>query len=110
MPSRRLTFDPLDHRHGRTLVTGEVDAHTVDQLVAWLGSARSEDDLQVELDLSGIEFVDSAGLQALVQQTHEFHRHGGCLVLTGVPEAVHRLIRTAALDGDLNIAQTSLDG
>ena len=110
MPSRRLTFDQVDGRDGRTVVTGEVDAHTVDQLVTWLESARAAGALQVELDLSGIRFVDSAGLQAFVQQTHEFHRHGGRLRLRGVPEGVHRLVRLAALDGQLDITHTSLDG
>lgn len=110
MPSRRLSFAPLDGRDGHTSVTGEVDAHTVDQLVRWLVSARAGGELQVELDLSGIRFVDSAGLQALVQQTHEFHRHGGRLRLTGVPAAIQRLVRIAALDDQLDIAHTALEG
>lgn len=110
MPSRRLTFDQLDRRDGRTLVTGEVDAHTVDQLVGWLVAVRAGGALEIELDLSGIRFVDSAGLQALVQQTHEFHRHGGRLRLAGMPESVRRLVRVAALEDQLDIVHASLDG
>ena len=83
---------------GRTIarVSGEIDAATCDSLSDALNEAI-EGDGDVELDVSGVTFIDSSGLRALViaQQQLGDHRH---FVVRGADPRFRRLLRITGLD------------
>jgi anti-anti-sigma factor len=73
---------------------GELDMATAPQLE----SVLQELDGDVELDCSGLEFVDAAGLRAF-QKAHEACAARGCsFVLVDPSPAVSRLLRVVELD------------
>jgi anti-anti-sigma factor len=87
---------------GRTLIVrGEVDLATATQLrdavLRHLSAARS-----LSLDLSGVTFMDSSGLQVLIASQRRAALLGNSLVIAQVSPAVERLLqvsRTSALFG-----------
>ena len=96
MPSR-LTFTPSMPHDGRVAVAGEMDAHTVSTLVAWLETVRAHGHRELVLDVSAVEFIDSAGLQALVRQGRELRAQGGSLALQHPGDAIWRLLTVTDL-------------
>jgi anti-sigma B factor antagonist len=82
-------------------VEGEVDISTVDQLVTALDKAESEDRLLV--DLSGVAFMDSTGLRALVERHQRFEESGRRLVLMLAPGPVTRLIELTGVDQKVEV-------
>jgi anti-sigma B factor antagonist len=52
----------------------------------------------VVLDLSGVPFIDAAGLRVLVAGIRRCHAHGAEVVIRGIRPPVERLVRLAGLD------------
>jgi len=78
-------------------VSGDVDIATVDQL---LGEARAclEGGADVcEIDLSGVTFMDSSGLGALVRIRNLAHDQSKQVLLTNIPARVSRLLEVTGL-------------
>jgi anti-anti-sigma factor len=79
-------------------VAGELDLATVPALQDAL--AQLDGTPALELDLSGVRFMDSSGLRALLTARRDAQAAGRRLRLVGVPPAVARVLeltRTAAL-------------
>jgi anti-sigma B factor antagonist len=79
-------------------VAGELDLATVPALKDAL--AQLEGTPALELDLSGVSFMDSSGLRALLTARRDAQAAGRRLRLVAVPPAVSRVLeltRTAAL-------------
>lgn len=77
-------------------VSGDVDIATVDE---FLVAARTgmETAAAVELDLSGVTFIDSSGLGVLVRLRKEAAERGCTLRLTNVPAKVSRILGLTGL-------------
>lgn len=85
---------------GHTLrVRGEIDAHSAHQL----GTALRAQDGDVEVDLSGVGFVDSSGLRVLIEAHQMIEGRGDVLTLADPSPAVQRMFELSAVDGYLNI-------
>jgi anti-anti-sigma factor len=83
------------------LLTGELDLAGVPRL----HSALAGLDGDVELDCSGLEFIDAAGLGAFLK-AHEACAARGCkLVVVNPSAAVDRLLRLVELDTVLLVRQ-----
>jgi anti-sigma B factor antagonist len=82
-------------RHGRRIVrvSGRVSLETVPE---FLKALRAEQASVVILDLSGVPYMDSAGVGALVQIFVAYQKNGQMLALAGV---------TPRVDGVLEIAR-----
>jgi anti-sigma B factor antagonist len=80
-------------------VGGEVDIATAPELKSYLDKILLADPRRVVLNLSGIPFIDAAGLGALVQFKERAERQRTALLLADVPAAVLRLLRLTKLDG-----------
>lgn len=76
-------------------VAGEIDAHTAPELAAALAAESGRDELVV--DLSGVEFVDSSGLRALLEEHHTRTGDGRRLVLRRPSGVVLRLFEVAGV-------------
>lgn len=81
-------------------IVGEIDAHTAPEI----SRAVAESELQsLEIDLSGVEFVDSSGLRALIEAHQRFQADGGSLTLVRPSPVVARLFDISGVGDYLNV-------
>jgi anti-anti-sigma factor len=80
--------------HGLRL-TGELDLASAPKLRDACNGLNGK--RQVTLDLAELTFIDSSGLQALVQYANE-HGTEGPLILTNVSEHIFRVFKVTGLD------------
>ncbi|MFI0405623.1 STAS domain-containing protein [Actinomadura sp. 3N508] len=85
-------------------VVGEVDMATVELLRGYVGAVlagivhgRAAE--RVVMQVSGVSFIDAAGLGALVELRKRARREGVRLLLVGVSPALWRLLRLTGLTG-----------
>ncbi|MDT4927242.1 MAG: hypothetical protein QOF92_109 [Pseudonocardiales bacterium] len=86
---------------------GELDLATADQLTSVLTRHLLGGRRFVRLDLSGLDFLDCAGLRSLVSGHNVYLARGGTLVLTHVGPRPARLLEITELDGALLIGSTT---
>ena len=85
----------------RTLVlTGVIDSHTAARLTDRLERLGERSD--VAIDVSGVEFIDSSGLRAVIAAHVALAEEGHRLVLTGSSEPLDRLLEITGLDDQLH--------
>ncbi len=85
-------------------VAGELDMYTVTQLrdtLARLATCR-----RLVIDLSGVPFVDSAGLGALVGGIRRVREHGGDVVVVCNRRTLGRLLRMTGFEGIVTMTET----
>jgi anti-anti-sigma factor len=83
---------------GRLVVapSGELDIATVEEMRAILDGREPGEDL--ELDLSGLHFLDTSGLQLVVETHRRATRDGFALTLRPASPDVQRVFEMAGLD------------
>ncbi|HEX6424737.1 MAG TPA: STAS domain-containing protein [Acidimicrobiales bacterium] len=94
-------FSASVHR-GRPAVVraiGELDLAGVPRLLSTLERLHGD----VEVDCSGLEFIDAAGLGAFVKAHHACAARGARLVVVDPSPAVVRLLRLVRLDALLHL-------
>ncbi len=77
---------------------GRFDAHSVAAYVERVTNEVDDDMRNVVVDLSGVEFMDSSALAALVTTLKRAMEHGGELVLVGVADAARIILELTRLD------------
>jgi anti-anti-sigma factor len=89
-----LTVDLVPDPDGATVVvTGDLDLATARSLTtAALGAVDSSEDRLLTLDLSGVGFCDSAGINALVDIRQSVVDQGWRLRVIRLQPAVHRVL------------------
>ena len=95
-----------EHRGGNEilLVSGEVDLSTAPRLGDAIARA-AHPGVPVIADLTGVEFLDSAGARVLAEADQELDAHGGRLLI--VPSgAVRRVLDLGELDRVLHVHAT----
>jgi anti-anti-sigma factor len=88
------------------LVTGEVDMSTAPRLSEAVERA-ADPGMPLVADLTGVEFLDSAGARALAAADRELEADGGRL-LTVPSAAVNRVVDLGGLESGLHL-HTTLD-
>lgn len=70
-----LTINTRRHEDGSTVLTltGEIDLTNVEAFEAALDEATAGRDTPVTVDLSGVEYVDSGGINALFAHAYRIH-------------------------------------
>lgn len=94
-----LALEIRRHEHGPEtvlLVSGDLDYQTAADLHAELADPAL-DGHRVVVDLSGVPFIDSAGLQELWRARKSLGQRSGQLVLTGVGAQPAELLRITRL-------------
>ena len=102
VPALRTTVT----RTGRRVVVraaGELDLATAPVRRRAISDARGPVDVAV--DLSGVTFVDAAGLSALLEGAKAVRSRGGELCLTSPSPMLRRMLRLLDLEARLPIAQ-----
>lgn len=95
-----------EHRGGNEilLVSGEVDLSTAPRLGDAIARA-AHPGVPVIADLTGVEFLDSAGARVLAEADQELDAHGGRLLI--VPSrAVRRVFELGGLEQALHVSAT----
>lgn len=89
---------PLD---GATVLTlaGELDHDTAEPLRTALEAARARGGRRLLVDVSGLEFCDSTGLNVLLHSRLAARENGGSLELIGLQRPVARMFRITGADG-----------
>src|SRR5690348_3682001 len=83
----------VTHRGHVLVVSGRLDSRSAGCLRAALHDAVDEAEGDLELDLSGLEIWDGAGLGVLVGANRKARRAGRQLVLIAVAPRIARLLR-----------------
>jgi anti-anti-sigma factor len=77
-------------------VWGELDSGTSDEVLEAFRSLETSDG-RLTLDLSGVSFVDSAGIRTVIMIEREARRQGTTLTISAPPNEVTELLRTAGV-------------
>lgn len=99
----RIDDEPAGDGVRRLAVRGELDAHAAGGLQAALECRVRDGDRAVHLVLDGLDFIDSAGLRALVEVDRHLRADGRRLVLETPPDPVRRVLRIAGLDSHFEV-------
>ena len=85
------------------VVRGEVDAHTAPQLRAVLLASLDEGMRHVEIDASGLDFVDSTGVGVFVEVLKRLRGVDGALVIRSASTELRRLLTITDLLGHIDL-------
>ncbi|MEW1648591.1 STAS domain-containing protein [Streptomyces sp. NPDC091219] len=86
-------------------LTGEIDAETAPALHQAL-NAQAAPGPRVVLDMRGVTFLDSSGINALINAYHALTTAGGWLRLAGTTDPVMFVIKLVGLDTALTCHTT----
>lgn len=92
-------FDVATSRHGGTLVVsphGEIDLATVDLVRSAVDAEHKQGD-HVQLDLRGVEFMDTSGLRYVLELVERSERDGFAVSLVRGPSAVQRVFEVSGV-------------
>lgn len=87
----------------------KLDTHIAPNLKSELVLISGNGEKNIILDLSNCRYCDSSGLSAILVANRLCKNANGAFVLTGLTEAVERLITISQLDTVLNITETLED-
>lgn len=90
--------------HATVVVTGDVDAHTNAEFDSRLTELVEGGHDTVVLDCSGVEFLDSSGLGALIKTQKALQDRDGTLVLLEPSPAVVRLLDITGLTDSFQVS------
>lgn len=97
--------------HAVVTATGELDLYTAPRLQAALAGLLREQVDRVVVDLSGVEFCDSTGMNVLLAAMKRLKEQGGTFELAAPRPAVKRILQVTGLDTVFSIldAMPALD-
>lgn len=78
-------------------ISGELDHHAAQKARKELDGLLSEDVRELELDLSGLTFMDSSGIGVILGRYKAVAERGGTVRVVGVSEPVDKLLRMSGL-------------
>lgn len=92
-----------DGAAGRVTVTarGQVDIATAPRLAEAVAKALAQGVTEVVVDLAAVDFLDSAGVRALVQSARAAEQAGAALYLDGAQGWVARVLEITGVGGYL---------
>ena len=82
---------------------GRFDAHTVPAVNIWLEEVTAKLPPQIIVNMEEVNFVDSAGLAALVRGMKRSRELGGNLVIYGIRQPVRIIFELTRLDKAIDI-------
>jgi anti-anti-sigma factor len=88
----------------------KLDTHIAPNLKSELVLVSGNGEKNIILDLAKVRYCDSSGLSAILVANRLCRNANGTFVLTGLNEAVERLITISQLDTVLNITSTVDEG
>ena len=97
--------------HAVVTASGELDLYTAPRLQTALAGLLRENVDRVVVDLSGVEFCDSTGMNVLLAAMKRLKEQGGTLELAAPRPAVKRILQVTGLDTvfDVHDAMPAMD-
>lgn len=83
-------------------VKGSVDALTAAELTKTISKQIEEDNVNLIIDLTGLDFMSSAGLRSLLGAVKESRSHGGDLRIVSTNTGIDKVLK---MSGFHNIAK-----
>jgi anti-sigma B factor antagonist len=77
---------------------GEIDLHVFPEITASLDAVIEKKPKHVVVDVSGVTYIDSAGLAALILAMQKVEAYGGQFSLAGVQTTVRSILKMSRLD------------
>lgn len=84
-------------------VAGEIDLYTAPKLQSELMSALSQSPARLIVDMSGVEFCDSTGINVLLAAHRQARERGGELQLAGPGSATRKVLQVTGLETVFNV-------
>lgn len=106
----KYTIDKKEQYSILKLDEEKIDSLLSPAIKSELVTIKAEGYNNIILDLSGVKYVDSSGLSALLVGNRIFSEDGGIFVLTGLTDHVMKLIKISQLHNVLNILPTVQEG
>src|SRR5919197_1352101 len=91
-------------------VSGELDLSTVEPLERELEGVLDRGGRRVIVDLTGVTFMDSVALGALVRGAKRLRSHGGTCVVVADDPRILRVFQITGLDRMFGIERTLAEG
>ena len=79
-------------------VAGELDVATSPRLRRRLDEAVDAGARDLRVDLTGVGFMDSSGLGALMAVQHRLQEHAGSITIVGAAAPVRKILEITGLD------------
>lgn len=99
-------IEKQDHYTLITVLEEKLDTHIAPTLKSELVLISGNGEKNIILDLSNVKYCDSSGLSAILVANRLCRNVNGNFILTGLNDAVERLITISQLDTVLNISDT----
>jgi anti-sigma B factor antagonist len=96
--------------HAFVIATGEIDLYTAPRLQKELAAviANSAPATRIVVDMSGVDFCDSTGMNVLLSCLREARERGGELELAAPRQAVKKILQVTGLDAVFTISADSV--
>jgi anti-anti-sigma factor len=110
----RLEAEEIEGGVGRVRLAGRMDIAGVDAIAVPFAALAAADDRRVIVDLSGVDFLASIGIRAILQNARAHRMRGGGMVLLAPPPLVDEVLRAAGVSNvvpivpDLDAARAAL--
>jgi anti-sigma B factor antagonist len=94
----RLAMEITSNQHGEVTVVGlagRFDAQSAGEAEAAFNQALEEGSHNLVVDMSGVEYISSAGLRVLLSTAKKLSASGGKLVLAGLKPYVQEVFEVA---------------
>jgi anti-sigma B factor antagonist len=79
-------------------VTGEIDLYTAPKLQSELMTALGANPVHLIVDMSGVDFCDSTGINVLLAAHRQARERGGELQLAGPGSATRKVLQVTGLE------------
>lgn len=88
-------------------LAGELDLASVGQFAQEVSRVEASDAGRILLDLEGLEFIDSIGMNAIIRLSARLDLHGRSLLIRRGPDNVHRSFELCGLSSRLHFIDTA---
>jgi len=98
----------------RVILSGRMDIAGVDAIAVPFAALAATDDRRVVVDLTGVDFLASIGVRAILQNARAHKMRGGAMVILSPPPLIEQVLLTAGVANvvpivhDLNAARAAL--
>jgi anti-sigma B factor antagonist len=90
--------------HTVVIIFGEIDLYTAPRLHSELAAVIADGmPARVVIDMSGVEFCDSTGMNVLLSCLRRVHERGGELEIASPRPAVRKILQVTGLDSVFNL-------
>ncbi|MBO3745977.1 STAS domain-containing protein [Streptosporangiaceae bacterium NEAU-GS5] len=98
--------------HAVLTVSGEIDLYTAPRLQAEFTRLLETGPERVVIDMSGVEFCDSTGMNVLLSALKRLRERGGRLEVAAPRPAVRKILQVTGLDSVFTVHETvpAVDG